>query len=92
MIYDNRFDGSGFRTGMILFFVLFTVVLVAALVFLAQMLMRGRGGMRPIPPAHQPPWQQQPPSPLQILDERFARGEIDEDEYRKRKATLTESH
>jgi putative membrane protein len=29
------------------------------------------------------------PSPEQLLAERYARGEIDEDEYRRRMATLT---
>ncbi len=29
-----------------------------------------------------------PPSARQILDERYARGEIDDEEYRKRRATL----
>lgn len=31
------------------------------------------------------------PSPDQLLAERFARGEIDEEEYRRRLATLTDS-
>jgi len=44
-------------------------------------------------------WQSRPPyhdhvehatDPQRLLDERFARGEIDEDEYRKRKNALDE--
>ncbi len=33
-----------------------------------------------------------PPQPEEILDERFARGEIDEDEYKARRAALREAH
>ena len=40
-------------------------------------------------PADQVPGQR--PSPEQLLAERFARGEIDEDEYRRRLATLTDA-
>jgi len=32
------------------------------------------------------------PSPLDILDERFARGEISEEEYEERRRTLIGSH
>ncbi len=32
------------------------------------------------------------PTPQQLLDERFARGEIEEEEYRRRSATLGGSH
>jgi putative membrane protein len=31
---------------------------------------------------------EQPPDPLRILDERFARGEIDDDEYQRRREVL----
>ena len=90
MFDGNRFNGTGFRPGAMLFFFLCLIIVVAAAFFLAQLVMRSRRGMRPFPPAHEPPWQHQSSSPMQILDERFARGEIDEDEYRKRRTTLSE--
>jgi putative membrane protein len=34
------------------------------------------------------PAESAPPEPLQILDERFARGEIDDEEYLRRRAVL----
>jgi len=42
------------------------------------------------PPA-EPPAGDQPPgrSPVEILQERFARGEIDEEEFRRRRAALS---
>jgi len=47
----------------------------------------GRSGQ---PPAAPPPPQsaESPPSPERLLAERFARGEIDEEEYRQRLAVL----
>jgi len=90
MFYGNRFDGPGFRPGAMLLLLLCAVIVVASAALLAQMLLRSRRGMHPFPPAARPPWQHQPPSPMQILDERFARGEIGVDEYRERRATLSE--
>ena len=52
------------------------------LITLAVVLVRGLN--RPAGPAEGPR-----PSPERLLAERFARGEIDEDEYRRRLATLT---
>ena len=52
------------------------------LITLAVVLVRGLN--RPAGPADGPR-----PSPERLLAERFARGEIDEDEYRRRLATLT---
>ena len=59
-----------------------TVVFWGLLITLAVVLLRGLN--RPATPVAQPR-----PTPEQLLAERFARGEIDEDEYRRRLATLT---
>jgi putative membrane protein len=67
--------------GMMLFGPLFMVLVVGGIVALAVWLLRG------------PSWQAQPPGargrdPLDILKERFARGEIDKDEFEERRRIL----
>lgn len=47
----------------------------------------GRERHEPAPPSP-PPEQHRPPSALDVLDERFARGEIDAEEYAKRRDLL----
>ena len=42
----------------------------------------------PSPRRRPQPAERAPSGPLQILDERFARGEIDDEEYRRRRAVL----
>ncbi|MFF5159119.1 SHOCT domain-containing protein [Streptomyces sp. NPDC000348] len=64
----------GMSVGMVLFWGLVITALV--LVF--------RAGNQPHEHLHQHPHTPTAPTPKQILDERFARGEIDEDEYRRR--------
>lgn len=68
---------------MILSMVLFSGLVVAGIVALARY--AGRGGQQggPTPPA------QTAQTAQQVLAERFARGEIDEDEYRRRLQILT---
>jgi len=67
-----------------LFFILFLAVLIAAVVFL----IRGLNGPWPgtAPPHHMQPG----PTPLDILKERFARGEIDKEEFEERRRILGE--
>ncbi|MFB7596157.1 SHOCT domain-containing protein [Streptomyces sp. NPDC056160] len=59
----------------------FWVLLIAAGILLARVLTRGAGHS-------QAPGGTGRPTPEQLLAERFARGEIDEDEYRRRLSVL----
>src|SRR5689334_7973159 len=49
------------------------------------------GGLLLVRATRQPDRGPTPPSPEQLLAERFARGDIDEEEYRRRLATLTDA-
>ncbi len=70
------FGGHGFFGGfMWLFWILLIVVIVWAV--------RGLGGGPSGPQRGRPDR-----TPLEILEERFARGEIDEEEFRRRKRLL----
>lgn len=67
-----------------LFMILFLAVLIAAVAFLAR---RVDGPWQTsAPPHHTPPGR----TPHDILKERFARGEIDKDEFEERRRVLGE--
>ena len=70
----------GFGFGWI-FMLLFWGLLILGLVALVKWLFMGRGAGSP-PPATK--------TPLQILEERYARGEIDRDEFEQKKRDLTQ--
>ncbi|MFI7300115.1 SHOCT domain-containing protein [Streptomyces sp. NPDC050121] len=70
----NGWGWFGMSVGMVAFWALIITALV--LVF--------RAANQPHEHTHTPA----APTPQQILDERFARGEIDEEEYRRRLSTL----
>jgi putative membrane protein len=78
------YDGFGWAHGI---FGLFMMVLfwggLIALVFLAVRWLSTERGQ-------QPPWPSRQSSALSILEERFARGEIDKDEFLERKRHLTD--
>ena len=59
----------------------FWALIVAGIIIVGRTLSRSRGDGSG--------GQRKDPDALEILQERFARGEIDEDEYRRRRATLT---
>ncbi len=86
--YGDHMSGWGYGLG-ILGMVLFWGVVILAIVATVRYLGRSRPGAAP-PPPHTPP---APPSGSaeQILAERFARGEIDADEYGRRLDTLRQS-
>lgn len=74
LLMDRGFDG---RDGGGFFFFLLTLVLFGtAIFFLVRAIRRWRG------------WDGSQPDSRRILDERFARGEIDRSEYEHRKAVL----
>ncbi|MEU3192093.1 SHOCT domain-containing protein [Streptomyces sp. NPDC006992] len=83
-----HWHGAGGPGPWILFFPLIWAALVAAgLLLLRRTVLRGRRG----------PWQRRQhaahgtETPLDLLDRRFAQGEIDEDEYWRRTSVLAES-
>ncbi len=78
--YGHSLSGWGWfamSAGMIVFW----VVIIAAVVVVVRAL--GRSPENPRPPASPAR-----PTPEQVLAERFARGEIDEEEYRRRLTVL----
>jgi putative membrane protein len=76
--HDHGMGGWGYGL-MVVGFVLFWGLVIAGLVLLVRYLRRGDRAASATPP---------PPSAEQVLAERFARGDIDEDEYRKRLQVL----
>ncbi len=71
--------------GMMIFGPLFMILVLALVIALAVFLVRWLGG-----PWHsvQPPYQMPPGTPLDILRERYARGEIDKAEFEERRSVL----
>lgn len=78
--YGEHMSGWGYALG-ITGMVLFWVVLVLAIALAVRYLDRRRGESLPPPP----------PRAEQVLAGRFARGEIDADEYRQRLDTLRQA-
>jgi putative membrane protein len=78
-----RFGGP--HWGMIILGVIACVAFVAVVAWIILTLLRQRDGH---PHPHQPPPPGGSGGALKILEERFARGEIDEDEYRSRRDLL----
>jgi len=70
---DDHMDGWGW--GMMAVVFLVAVALIGMVVYFVARDTSARS-------------QRSGPDALEILDQRFARGEIDEDEYRKRRAAL----
>ena len=71
--------GIWWREGWGLIGLLVMVAFWTLVILLVIGLLRGRGGAPP----------RSSGSALHLLEERYARGEIDRDEYRERRATLT---
>jgi putative membrane protein len=71
--------------------ILFWVLVAVAIVALVRLFTRGSRPEPPYPGYAGGPWphgQPGPATPEQILAERFARGEIDQDEFHERMAAL----
>src|SRR5262245_34055803 len=77
--YGDHMNGWGYAL-MTLSMIIFWVLIIVGIVALVRYLSRS-GQPSGVPPAGRP-------TPDQVLAERFARGEIDEDEYRQRLDTL----
>lgn len=79
-----RYGDGGVGWGAWIVMVAMMVVFWGAIAWVIVTLIRQRS------PEPQQPGEGTPSSPLRILDERFARGEIDDEEYRRRRAVLRE--
>lgn len=80
MWHDGWQWGWGGYLAMVLMMVLFWGAVVLLVVWAIKQF-RPEGGSRPAPP---PPG----PDPVRILEERFARGEIDAEEFEQRREVL----
>ncbi|ASN51309.1 SHOCT domain-containing protein [Sinomonas sp. R1AF57] len=101
MMYWNGNMGVWGWIFMILSFLLFWGAIITGIVFLARSVRHGGqgsgawgqpgwgGGAMPV---GMPPGQYPGPGPEQVLADRFARGEIDEAEYRARLDVLKQQH
>ncbi|MFF4762304.1 SHOCT domain-containing protein [Streptomyces sp. NPDC001292] len=87
MWYDGGWSWGGWLV-MTVITVLFWAVLIVALIALVRYLTGARHQPGPPPPSGEGGWQDRRAESL--LAERFARGEIDEDEYKRRLALLRE--
>lgn len=81
--HDQGMGGVGYLL-MVINMVLFWALVIGGVVVGARYL--ARIGNRPVSPGEQASTAM--PGPEQILADRFARGEIDEDDYRRRLDTL----
>ncbi len=79
---------GGMGPGMWVFMGLFWVALIAVIVWLVVQLLPARGGTTSAGPT---PGTAPGESPLDILDRRLARGEVDLETYRAQRAALLES-
>ncbi|MFF7643956.1 SHOCT domain-containing protein [Streptomyces canus] len=85
--YDHNVSGWGWF-GMSLGMLVFWGLIITAFILLFRSLGRGQDSTGPAAPPPGPP--PATASPEQLLADRFARGEIDEDEYRRRLQVLRE--
>ncbi|UFR06835.1 hypothetical protein KBP30_39205 [Streptomyces sp. Go40/10] len=89
MWYDGGWGWGGWIV-MTVVMVLFWAVLIVGLIALVRYLNGARHHQQPGPPASSADGGWQAGRAENLLAERFARGEIDEDEYKRRLAFLRE--
>ena len=81
---------GGWWVGLLMMLLFWAVVIVGIVLVVRALTGPDRGRSAPVAPSAPPTPPAGPsPSALSILEERFARGEIDEQEFRSRRATLT---
>ncbi len=80
-----HFWGGGWGWGHMIFGPLMMIAFVGAIVVVAVLLIRWLGGGSTAPAAPPPARK----TPLDILQERFARGEIDKEEFEERQRLLS---
>lgn len=80
-------DGWGWG-GWVLMVVVMALFWGAVVLGIVALVRYGRVRREPPPPPPPPPEPHRQPSALDVLDERFARGEIDADEYTRRRDLL----
>lgn len=82
--YGDRhmFPGFSGGWGMGTMGILFWIIIVAAIVLLVRMVKQGQGGGNPVDRKER--------TPLEVLKERYARGEIDKEEYESKRNDLLE--
>ena len=80
--------GGGMGGGTWLLMGLFWVALIAVIIWLVVRLLPDRAGTSSAAPPGSPPAQE---SPLDILDRRLARGEVDLETYQAQRAALLEA-
>ena len=74
---DGSWDGGGWGFAMMFMSLVFLACVVGGVLILARSHSHGEQPLQP-----------EGSRALDVLDERFARGEIDEDEYRRRRDAL----
>ena len=82
---DYGYGNGGGHWGLWILMIVAMVVFWGALAWIIVTLVRQRGGPASSQPA---PPHGMPSDALRILDERLARGEIEEDEYKRRRALI----
>lgn len=92
-MFGYGWDGGGWGWGAWVFMSVFMVLVWGAIVTAVVLVVRSvRDRHAPYPPYPPAPSPQSPgegvDQALRLLDERFARGEIDEDEYTRRRDLL----
>jgi putative membrane protein len=81
--------GGGMGGGVWILMGLFWVALIALIIWLVVRLLPSKGQSAPTPPA--PTQLPAPESPVEILDHRCARGEVDLETYQAQRAALIEA-